>query len=98
MLNQNTIIKFQSRIYNVIKLKTNVSTSNLTIRFVFLQSDTAIDLGSKNTVKKELITKPGIFSSIATSPTNAKFITRGAMIGNKGSAIFLTKELLKLDE
>ena len=97
MLNKNTIIKFQSSIYNVIKLKTNVSISNLTIRFVFLESDTAIDSGSKNAVKKELITKLGIFSSIATSPANANGITRDTTIGNKGSAIFLTKESLKLD-
>ena len=97
MLNKNTITRFQSSIYNVIKLQTNVSTSNLTIRFVFLESDTAIDLGSKNAVKNELITKPGIFSSIATSPANANGITRDTTIGNKGSAIFLTKELLKLD-
>ena len=97
MLNKNTITKFQSNIYNVIKLKTNVSTSNLTIRFVFSEYDTAIVSGSKNAVKSELITGLNIFSSIATSPANANGITRDTTIGNKGSAIFLTKESLKLD-
>ena len=97
MLNKNTITKFQSNIYNVIKLKTNVSISNLTICFAFSEFDTAIVSGSKNAVKSELITGLNIFSSIAPSQANVNGITKDTMIGNDGSAIFLTKELLKLD-